>query len=175
MHIDTFIAKYKFAILKSLLETPLNKINETFNGFKITPRSSPGQTNNSQDTNGYFLLSILKTIVLENNSDSIQTLVKEISAIQSKSLKEFVFKYPHIFDWKILSKNPSIEWNPEEINKYSEFISFKEISFNTSVKFTPQLLESFSDSWDWIGISGNPAVFKGCGEYILNHIGRAHV
>jgi len=71
---------------------------------------------------------------------------------------ESLFYFADLLDWKILSKNESLNWREYLIHQFETYIDFKALSTNASVKWNSQLLDTYKDKLDWSALAMNKGV-----------------
>lgn len=71
---------------------------------------------------------------------------------------EVISKFTNFIDWKILSKNETVNWNLSRIVEYENLIDFKVLSINPKVEWTRLLLNRYKDKLDWSMLALNSAV-----------------
>ena len=82
---------------------------------------------------------------------------------------ELIERYLNDWDWKILSRNPSIFWSKERILKFQNEIDFKSLSFNKNIVLDNEILKKFESNWDWNALCGNPSATNQIEYEIINH------
>jgi hypothetical protein len=83
-----------------------------------------------------------------------EVLIKYISRYHPLSL-DLIEKYKYVFDWRMLSTNPNIEWSEETISRNENKFTWHLLSQNPRVIITAEFIRKYKVRLDWNNLARN--------------------